>query len=184
MLIHLSGNKGFCHTSPLVAKSVGILRKNVHARQLLTINGIPSLSLLPLTYLSLTYRNLFPFRSGVREPQHHLHLQWSGDELQRWCHCCLRQPDISRQRRGGPGRRLWEPRPGRGQRDHPVFPELPEVTRGLCFPQHLARRDTASPGSDGEAATAQVKSNRWLTKFDSAMVISISLTSHSCPDKS
>lgn len=129
MLIHLSGNKGFCHTSPLVAKSVGILRKNLHTRQILTINGVPSLSLLPLTCLPFTYRNLFPFRSGVWEPQHHLHLQWSGDELQRRCHRRLRQPDVSRQRRGGPGRRLWEPRPGRGQRDRPVFPELPEVTR-------------------------------------------------------
>lgn len=127
------------------------------------------LPLLPLVYvyfLLLTISNIspslphFPYRSGVWEQQHHLHLQRSGDELQRGGHRGVCQPDVSGQRRAG--QFLREPRPGRGQWDGSVLPEQPEVTRRLHFPEHLAGRDTASPGSGGGAAAGKVKRDQWL----------------------
>lgn len=99
----------------------------------------------------------FLFRSGVGESQHDLHLQRPGDEFQRWRHCRLRQPDVCWQWRGRAGRCLWKPCPGRSQWDSSIFPEQPEVTWGFCFPHHVARRDTASAGSSGGAATRKVK---------------------------
>lgn len=106
-----------------------------------------------IIYMFFPAFSILPLRPGTGEPQHHLHLQRSGDELQRRCRRRLRQPDVSRRRRGRPGRHLRKPRARGGQRD----PEQPEVTRRLHFPQHLARRDTTSTGSDGGAASEKVK---------------------------
>lgn len=113
-------------------------------------------------------------RPSSGEPQHHVHLQRSGDELQRRRRRRLRQPDVSGQRRWRPGRCLREPRSGRGQWDGSI---LPELTRGLQFPRCLAKRDTASARSDGVAADEKVISDHWLFYFPVQIFSSLSYKS-------
>lgn len=129
----------------------------------------------PLPNISVFHLFFFLFRSGVGEPQRHLHLQWSGDELQRRCHRCVCQPVVLGQWWGGEGGCLREPYPGRGQWGNNSLPGQPEVTRGFHLPHRSVERDSASSRGDGGAGTGEVKGFvcLWSAQIQWSLIITV-----------